>query len=135
METDDRRFAMIHIYGFLDDDFVDEAVAGSDKEIIVLCQCGASLLQLIMDKTADAKYAIGLTSHEHHDLYHAHCAKQHQGEAFSVEWVDDPSKLPKFRQPGVEVVEWSQDDLDTLTDQFRASLPIDQEHKPIDKNR
>ncbi|GLV55025.1 hypothetical protein KDH_18720 [Dictyobacter sp. S3.2.2.5] len=113
---------MITIYGFLE----GPAPTGG-WEVTVTCQCGTRLLRHISMKAEDAQHDIGVTSQEQHDLYQAHCSERHQGEAFNVRWVDDPSNYQGVRQSDVEVVAWSEDDLASLANQFKKTFPVNHE--------
>jgi hypothetical protein len=113
---------MITIYGFLDD-----PAPNGGWDVIVTCECGA-VLQYVATNAEQARYDIGVTSQEKHVLYRAHCAKQHQGEPFQVQWLDDPSSHQWPQQPGIEVVDWSKDDFAALADQLQTEFP----HEKLD---
>lgn len=116
---------MIKIYGFLE----GPAPTGG-WEVTATCQCGVRLVRHISAKAEDARHDIGVTSHEQHELYHAHCSEQHQGDPFQVEWVDDPSNYQGVRQADVEVVSWSEDDLSSLAALLRTPFSANQEKSP-----
>jgi hypothetical protein len=114
---------MIKIYGFLE----GPAPTGG-WEITATCQCGVCLVRHISTKMEDAQHDIGVTSHEQHELYHDHCTEQHQGEPFQLEWVDHPSNYQGVRQSDVEVINWSEDEVSSLANLLRTTLPADHEN-------
>ncbi len=116
---------MIKLYGFL-----EGPVATGGWEVTVTCQCGMHLVRRISAKAEDALYDIGISSHEQHEIYHAHCAEQHQGEPFTLEWVDDPSNYQGVRQSDVEVVDWNEHELSSLGDVLRTAFSAQHEKSP-----
>ena len=116
---------MITIYGFLE----GPAPTGG-WEVTATCECGVRLLRHISVKAEDAQHDIGVTSSEQHELYRDHCSKQHQGEPFKVEWVDDPSNYQGVRQSDVEVVSWSEGELSSLADLLQTTFTADHENSP-----
>lgn len=116
---------MITMYGFL------EGLASlGGCEVTVTCQCGTCLLRHISATAEDARHDIGVTSLEQHELYRAHCAEQHQNEPFQVEWIDDPSNYQGVRQSDVEVLNWQENELSFLSDQFHKAFSTNQKHPP-----
>ena len=116
---------MIKIYGFL-----EGPVPTGGWEVTATCQCGVRLVRHISAKAEDAQHDIGVTSHEQHELYHAHCSERHQGEPFQVEWVDHPSNYQGVRQSDVEVVSWSENEVSSLFDLLRTTFSAEHEKSP-----
>jgi hypothetical protein len=112
---------MVKIYGFL------EGPAAGGWLVSATCECGARLMEHVVAKAEDARDDIGVTSQRQHKLYREHCIERHNGEAFQVEWIDDPSNYEGLRQADVEVVDWNKDDFAALTGQLQKAFSSDDE--------